>query len=78
MPREERWCLKCDRHEIGDEFHYLFNCSHPVIKENRKVLLPKYFQYHSNVIKMQELFNSKSKKRLFKLSKFIAIILSLF
>ena len=36
IPREERICLTCDRRGIGDEFHYLFNCTYTVLKDSRK------------------------------------------
>jgi formyltetrahydrofolate hydrolase len=78
IPREERKCLFCNKDDIGDEFHYLFDCLHPLIKENRKILLPEYFQHHPNVMKMQELFSKTSRKKLEKLSRFIGIIFTLF
>ena len=76
--REERLCPLCTKNDIGDEFHYLFCCPHPLIEENRKVMLPKYFQHHPNIIKMQQLFAKKSVKSLKQLSRFLGIILSLF
>ena len=78
IPREERVCHLCDKNEIGDEFHYLFNCAHPVLTESRKVKLTKYFHHHPNVIKMNQLLNSTSRKRLRDLADHIRLILSLF
>ena len=34
IPRNERLCNICDKSQIGDEFHYLFQCS--VFEEQRK------------------------------------------
>ena len=28
VEREDRICTLCDRREVGDEFHYLFNCQY--------------------------------------------------
>ena len=78
IPRDERLCPLCDLNEIGDEFHYLFCCPQPLILENRKLLLPKYFQHLANVMKMKQLFAKKSVKCLKKLSRFLGIVLSMF
>ena len=76
-PREERICLLCDGREVGDEFHYLFKCTYPLLKDSRKNLIPKYFQHHPNALKFCTLMNSNSGK-LTKLCRFIKTILSLF
>jgi hypothetical protein len=76
-PREERICLLCDGREVGDEFHYLFKCTYPLLKDSRKNLIPKYFQHHPNALKFRTLMNSNSGK-LTKLCRFIKTILSLF
>ena len=34
-PRGERICTVCDTGEVGDEFHYLLNCSNENVKRNR-------------------------------------------
>ena len=76
IPRHERLCTVCDLEEVGDEFHYIFNCNNQDISQNRKELLPKYYQKHSNVIKMHQLFNTKSKRKLINLCKYITVILN--
>ena len=78
IPRGERVCPLCDLNEMGDEFHYLFKCSHPVLNVTRQNKLPRYYQHHANVIKMHQLLNSCSKKRLTDLACFMKTILSLF
>ena len=75
IPRDERICTLCDMHEIGDEFHYLFNCQFPIIKQNRLLLLPAYYNHHPNVLKFNMLLNVQSMSKLVKLAKFIRIIL---
>ena len=59
-----RICHMCDREEIGDEFHYLFNCTHITIKEKRRSLLSNYYLHHATVIKMNDLLNLRPKKNM--------------
>ena len=40
IQRHERKCVKCDLNEVGDEFHYLFNC--PFLSDERKECIPKF------------------------------------
>ena len=42
IPRDERICTVCDRGEVGDEFHYLLNCSNENVKRNRTKYVDKY------------------------------------
>ena len=44
--RNERSCSLCDRHDIGDEFHYIFKC--PYFESNTKFINP-YFRNRPNV-----------------------------
>ena len=39
IPRDERICTVCDSGEVGDEFHYLLNCSNENVKRNRISML---------------------------------------
>ena len=41
IPRDERICTVCDSGEVGDEFHYLFNCSNENVKRNRTKYVDK-------------------------------------
>ena len=75
MPREERFCTLCDSREIGDEFHYVFNCANPVLKNSRRENLQRYFLHHPNVLKFHDLMNTTSKAKLVKLSRFVCCIL---
>ena len=69
IPRNKRICEKCSAKELGDEFHYLFNCSH--FSTIRKDLIKKYYYQHPNSIKYSQLLNNQNKTKLLKLSKFI-------
>ena len=43
IPRDERICTVCDSGEVGDEFHYLLNCSNENVKRNRTKYVDKYY-----------------------------------
>ena len=78
IPRHERKCFLCDLDEIGDEYHYLFRCTHQTIIENRLKFIPKYYRTRPNILKFRDLLNSKSKSKLIKISRFISLILEFF
>jgi hypothetical protein len=65
----------CDLKEVGDEFHYLFNCT--MFSEHRKEYIKKYYWNKPSALKMAELLNSK-KGKLTNLCKFISVILAHF
>ena len=77
LPRDERICTVCDSGEVGDEFHYLFNCSNENVKRNRSKYVDKYYTHHPNVPKFCSLMNMTSKSKNIKLAKFISCILEL-
>jgi hypothetical protein len=40
IPRENRHCELCQKNQIGDEYHYIFECTN--LSEKRTSLLPKH------------------------------------
>ncbi|MCU7801540.1 MAG: hypothetical protein KZQ70_15755, partial [gamma proteobacterium symbiont of Lucinoma myriamae] len=76
IPLNERKCSKCDKNDIGDEFHYLFTCSY--FDTERKQFLKPYFYKRPNIIKFKELLSSNNVTLLKKLSKFVDIIMETF
>ena len=74
ISRQNRICTLCN-YEIGDEFHYLFNCKDTEITNCRKTLIPKYFCQNPNTVKFDALFNLKNRKLLFNICKFIEVIM---
>ena len=76
IPLEERKCNLCEKNDIGDEFHYLFVCSH--FNSERKQFLKPYFYKRPNMIKFKELLTTKNVKLLIKLSDFVKIIMKKF
>ena len=71
IPRSERVCVKCSQSEIGDEFHYIFNC--PFFADQRRTYLPKFCHIHPSAPKFKRIMNDKTKLR--SLANFIKIIL---
>ena len=78
VPRQNRLCNLCNNGEVGDEFHYLFSCPHGEISLLRTISIRKYFYTRPNTLKLHELMNAKTKKKLSKLAKFIGTIVSQF
>ena len=72
----DKSCQICSSNDIGDEFHYLFDCD--FFKSERKMFLLEYFYKRPNTLKMGELFNSKNLKTQIYLSKFVKIIVETF
>ena len=63
IPRDERICTVCDIGEVGDEFHYLLNCSNENVKRNRTKHVDKYYEHRLNVPKFCSLMNMTSKSK---------------
>ena len=55
IPIDERICQICQTNEIGDEFHYLFNCT--FFSSQRPRQLKEYYYTQPNMYKMTQLFN---------------------
>ena len=69
LPREERKCTFCDSDKIGDEFHFLLECT----KSNDicTKYLPKYYWVRPIFLKYSQLLSTLSKKKMLNLGKFI-------
>ena len=76
IPRGERICEYCTLNQIGDEYHYLFQC--PAFENYRKQAMKKYFWKQPNVYKMDLLFNHSKCTVLSKLAKFCKIVIDFF
>ena len=74
IPRQERICNICEKDQIGDEFHYLFQCN--ALEVQRKKYLKRYYRNNPNTYKMNQLFNSEKKTVLSSLAKFCVCIIS--
>ena len=67
----DRKCNLCTC-EIGDEFHFLLSCNK--LAEQRKAFLRARYLQKPNVLKYENLMNSKNTKVLIAVAKFIKII----
>lgn len=76
IDRPLRLCNLCDKNELGDEYHYLFNCD--FFKNTRKKYIDNYYCQHPNCFKYESLMNSKDRTTLLKLAIFCKTILSTF
>ena len=75
IPYSERFCTLCEQNDIGDEFHYIFEC--PSTEIERKQYLRKYFHYRPNALKFHLLFNTNNKRELTQLAIFVKVVMSL-
>ena len=66
----------CNKNELGDEFHYLFNCEY--FSRSRLKLLPVWSYQSPNIVKFEQLMTSNDRIILTKLALFIKIILTKF
>ena len=73
IDRNERYCTLCNRNEIGDEFHLLFQCY--TLRDQRNRFLTKYFINHPNSFKLSVLFNIHSLNKLIRICKLIKIVI---
>ena len=76
IPRNERLCRFCNSGQLGDEFHFMFQCVH--FSTDRKKYLSNYYTKHPNALKFSSLMNSKNKGTLLKLANFCKLILKCF
>lgn len=65
--RDARICTKCNDGSVGDEFHSLYECQ--AFNVERQLLLKRYYITRPNALKTSQLFTSKSKGTLRKLSE---------
>ena len=76
IERDNRICPLCTNDQLGDEFHYLFQC--PSLAEERRVFLKQSYNFRPNTLKMNHLLNSHKGNELAKLAKFCHCILKKF
>ena len=69
-PRNERLCDICETQSLGDEFHFLFECSK--LNNLRQLYLPNYALSRPNTLKLKKLMSSRNTTVLINLAKFIS------
>ena len=76
IPRHEKFCTLCNNNVLGDEFHFLLQCTK--LKEIRERFIPRPYLTNPNVLKFAELMNCQDRPTLFRLAKYISICLKKF
>ena len=56
--RENRFCHLCSRRELGDEYHYIFECTEFI--NERKLYFDFVHRNRPNIIKYNNLMSSNS------------------
>jgi len=67
IPREDRKCHICNK--LEDEYHFIIECS--FYTDLRRIYIPRYYWCNPNMYKLQELFCSKNRNVILKLSTYI-------
>ena len=73
---DDRKCKICQLNEVGDEFHYLFNCT--FFSAQRARYMMRYYYTRPNMYKMTQLFESSDFTEMLNLAKFADIIVKQF
>ena len=76
VQRNDRICNVCNSGEVGDEFHYLFNCS--FFTQLRKTLIPERYRKNTNFLSFESVMNENNEQTLCKLGKFVSVIMNHF
>lgn len=74
IPRENRLCNICYLREIGNEFHYLLNCTNQPKHNSRRKHMSRYYYERPNTFKFHTLFNYVIQHEPISLAKFITDI----
>ena len=70
------YVLLCKNSQIGDEFHYIFEC--PTLDVERHMYLKPYYRIRGNTLKMNALMNSENSSEMSNLAKFCRCIMNKF
>ena len=74
--RHLTFCTKCNKNKVGDEMHYLLECS--FFEEERLKFLNRRIFINPNIYTMQNMLCTKNVSKLKKLSKFVKNIMDVF
>ena len=74
--RDNRICELCRLHTIGDEFHYMLECTY--FEDTRKVYLPRGLTSRPNVNVFHDIMNSRDAQTICTVATFSKIILKTF
>ena len=75
IERKYRLCNSCNLGVVGDEFHYLFECTNNKLLHMRKCTLPSFYQRYPTTANFYHLMqNLKDKQLLFSMCTFVKVI----
>ena len=74
IPRVERLCKICDTMSMGDEFHYIFQCT--AFDAEKAKYIHANLSKHPNTLNMEILFNDENPSYLANLATFYSIIMA--
>jgi hypothetical protein len=69
LPRNERYCVYCNMHDMEDEYYFIIIC--PCYVELRKTYIKPYYYVRPSVHKFLDLLNSTNKLLLKNLALYI-------
>lgn len=69
-------CELCQRLEIADEFHYVFNCD--FFRQKRLEMIQTRFRMRPNILRLRQLFSCKNVSVLKSLSNFASVVMGHF
>ena len=61
IPRERRYCDICNEDKIGDEYHIMFECQHPLIYNLRLKYISRFYINNISMFKFVQLFTDMEK-----------------
>ena len=76
LPRNERHCTLCNSDQVGDEYHFLLECTE--LNELRNAHIPRYYTFRPNFHKYAQLMSSSNRKTRLSLCKYIKTGMKLF
>ena len=74
-PREQRYCLSCNKFDLEDEYHFVCVC--PFFQNIRIQYIKKYYFVKPSMFKFTDLLSTNNRNVLINLSKYIQESLSL-
>ena len=76
--RDDRICELCSLHRLGDEYHYVLECTY--FEDLHKVYLPTDLFARPNTVKFEHLMSSSNTdtRLLFNIAKFCKVVLKKF
>ena len=69
IPRNERYCLFCNDHDLEDIFHFVLKC--PLYNDIRKRFINSYFRTRPSVFKLNQLLSTDNSRYLKNLAFYI-------